>query len=962
MDNDNDMKNGLPGDGQQPKDQPNAQDGVNTTGEASASAGGDASSNGLTAEENTPNNGEGAYDSHMTWLERDDESHPDSDGTPMGDNNRGHLMPRDLEQELRESFIAYAMAVIVTRALPDVRDGLKPVHRRILYAMNELGVTPDKPFRKSARIVGDVLGKFHPHGDIAVYDAMVRLAQDFSTRYMLVESQGNFGSVDGDGAAAMRYTEVRMSKLTMEMVRDIDKQTVDFYPNFDETLMQPSVMPSRFPNLLVNGSAGIAVGMATNIPPHNLGETIDACVYMLDHPNASTEQLMQFVKGPDFPTGGIIMGKAGIHEAYATGRGKIVTRARSEIEPMPQGKSRIVVSEIPYMVNKARLIEKIAELVHEKRVEGITDIRDESDRAGMRIVIEVRRDVNANVVLNQLYKHTQLQESFGVNMLALVDGAPKILSLRQVIHYYLEHQKDVVTRRTRFDLDKAMQRAHILEGLLTALDHIDAVISLIRASRTAQEARDGLMSQFGLSERQAQAILDMRFQRLTGMEREKLKAEYDDLQNQIAYLNTVLSDESILIGIIKDEMLEIKAKYGDERRTEITALPDEIDMLDVIQEENTVVTLTHFGYLKRTAVSTYHAQKRGGKGILGAGTRDEDFMTGMYVTTTHETLLFFTNRGRVYQLKCYEIPEAGRQARGTAVVNLLQLEGGEKVTAMLPLPKGAELTGKFLIMATRRGVIKRTPVEEFANLRKSGLIAITPREDDELIGVALTDGSRDVMLGTRMGMAIRFAESDVRAMGRAAQGVKAIELDENDEVVDMSIVEDGERVLSISEFGYGKRTPIDEYRVQSRGGKGIRAMNLTDKTGKLAGQMLVRDGEDILMITDDGQMIRTPVDAISEQGRNTQGVRLMRVADDCRIVCVARAEAEPDEPDEPAADSPENGGTDGDNNAQAPEVFVDEAPRVSMTDSLDMGDAADKVRSLADELISEGEDDGDDDV
>ncbi|MFR2459569.1 MAG: DNA gyrase subunit A, partial [Christensenellales bacterium] len=679
---------------------------------------------------------------------------------------------------------------IVTRALPDVRDGLKPVHRRILYAMNELGVTPDKPFRKSARIVGDVLGKFHPHGDTAVYDAMVRLAQDFSMRYMLVEGQGNFGSVDGDGAAAMRYTEGRMSKLTMEMVRDIDKQTVDFYPNFDETLMQPSVMPSRFPNLLVNGSAGIAVGMATNIPPHNLGETIDSCVYMLDHPNASTEQLMQFVKGPDFPTGGIIMGKAGIHEAYATGRGKIVTRARSEIEPMPQGKSRIVVSEIPYMVNKARLIEKIAELVHEKRVEGITDIRDESDRAGMRIVIEVRRDVNANVVLNQLYKHTQLQESFGVNMLALVDGAPKILSLRQVIHYYLEHQKDVVTRRTRFDLDKAMQRAHILEGLLTALDHIDAVISLIRASRTAQEARDGLMSQFGLSERQAQAILDMRFQRLTGMEREKLKAEYDDLQNQIAYLNTVLSDESILIGIIKDEMLEIKAKYGDERRTEITALPDEIDMLDVIQEENTVVTLTHFGYLKRTAVSTYHAQKRGGKGILGAGTRDEDFMTGMYVTTTHETLLFFTNRGRVYQLKCYEIPEAGRQARGTAVVNLLQLEGGEKVTAMLPLPKGAELTGKFLIMATRRGVIKRTPVEEFANLRKSGLIAITPREDDELIGVALTDGSRDVMLGTRMGMAIRFAESDVRAMGRAAQGVKAIELDENDEVVDMSIVED----------------------------------------------------------------------------------------------------------------------------------------------------------------------------
>ncbi|MGN1070639.1 MAG: DNA gyrase subunit A [Candidatus Fimadaptatus sp.] len=858
-------------------------------------------------------------------------------------------MPRDLEDELKQSFIAYAMAVIVTRALPDVRDGLKPVHRRILYAMNELSMTPDKPFRKSARIVGEVLGKYHPHGDSAVYDAMVRLAQDFSTRYMLVEGQGNFGSVDGDGAAAMRYTEARMSKLTMEMVRDLDKQTVDFYPNFDETLMQPEVMPSRFPNLLVNGSAGIAVGMATNIPPHNLGETIDACVYMLDHPNASTEQLMQFIKGPDFPTGGIIMGKAGIHEAYATGRGKIVTRARSEIEPMPQGKSRIVVSEIPYMVNKARLIEKIAELVHEKRVEGITDIRDESDRKGMRIVIEVRRDVNANVVLNQLYKHTQLQESFGVNMLALVNGEPKILSLRQVIHYYLEHQKDVVTRRTRFDLDKAQQRAHILAGLLTALDHIDAVITLIRSSRTVQEARDGLMSQFGLSERQAQAILDMRFQRLTGMERDKLQAEYDELNRQIAYLNTVLSDEGILIGIIKSEMQEIRARYADERRTEITSLPDEIDMLDVIQEENTVVTLTHFGYLKRTAVSSYHAQKRGGKGIMGAGTRDDDFMTGMYVTTTHDTLMFFTNRGRVYQLKCYEIPEAGRQARGTAVVNLLQLEGGEKVTAMLPLPKDADLEGKFLIMATRRGVIKRTPVDEFSNLRKSGLIAITPREDDELIGVALTDGSRELMLGTRLGMAIRFSESDARAMGRTAQGVKAIELDGEDEVVDMSVIEGDQTVLSISEYGYGKRTPLDEYRAQTRGGKGIKAMNLTPKTGRLAGQLLVHPGEDILMITDDGQMIRTPADEISELGRNTQGVRLMKVADECHIVCVARAEAEPDEVESEAEETA----------AEEREVFIDEAPRVSLTDSLDMGDAAEKVRSLADELISESED-GDD--
>ena len=937
MDNDNENKVG-----------PTPDESAQGPGEGSSGApAGDSSAGSPREGESLPANGEQAYDTHMTWLERDDE--PRSDGTPIDDNNRGHLMPRDLEDELKQSFIAYAMAVIVTRALPDVRDGLKPVHRRILYAMNELSMTPDKPFRKSARIVGEVLGKYHPHGDSAVYDAMVRLAQDFSTRYMLVEGQGNFGSVDGDGAAAMRYTEARMSKLTMEMVRDLDKQTVDFYPNFDETLMQPEVMPSRFPNLLVNGSAGIAVGMATNIPPHNLGETIDACVYMLDHPNASTEQLMQFIKGPDFPTGGIIMGKAGIHEAYATGRGKIVTRARSEIEPMPQGKSRIVVSEIPYMVNKARLIEKIAELVHEKRVEGITDIRDESDRKGMRIVIEVRRDVNANVVLNQLYKHTQLQESFGVNMLALVNGEPKILSLRQVIHYYLEHQKDVVTRRTRFDLDKAQQRAHILAGLLTALDHIDAVITLIRSSRTVQEARDGLMSQFGLSERQAQAILDMRFQRLTGMERDKLQAEYDELNRQIAYLNTVLSDEGILIGIIKSEMQEIRTKYADERRTEITSLPDEIDMLDVIQEENTVVTLTHFGYLKRTAVSSYHAQKRGGKGIMGAGTRDDDFMTGMYVTTTHDTLMFFTNRGRVYQLKCYEIPEAGRQARGTAVVNLLQLEGGEKVTAMLPLPKDADLEGKFLIMATRRGVIKRTPVDEFSNLRKSGLIAITPREDDELIGVALTDGSRELMLGTRLGMAIRFSEGDARAMGRTAQGVKAIELDGEDEVVDMSVIEGDQTVLSISEYGYGKRTPLDEYRAQTRGGKGIKAMNLTPKTGRLAGQLLVHPGEDILMITDDGQMIRTPADEISELGRNTQGVRLMKVADECHIVCVARAEAEPEEAESEAEET----------SAEEREVFIDEAPRVSLTDSLDMGDAAEKVRSLADELISESED-GDD--
>ncbi len=820
------------------------------------------------------------------------------------DKNIGHLMPLNIEDELKKSFISYAMAVIVSRALPDVRDGLKPVHRRILYSMHELGVTPDKPFRKSARIVGDVLGKYHPHGDSSVYDAMVRLAQDFSTRYMLVEGQGNFGSVDGDGQAAMRYTEARLSKLSLEMVRDIEKETVDFYPNFDETLMQPAVMPSRFPNLLVNGSSGIAVGMATNIPPHNLGEVIDGVVCMLDNPDCSVDDLMQHIKGPDFPTGGVILGRRGIYDAYHTGKGRIIVRAKSEIEEMGGNRFRIVVTEIPYMVNKAKLIEKIAEMVHDKTVEGISDIRDESDREGMRIVIELKRDTNAQVVLNTLYKHTQLQDTFGAIMLALVDGEPKVLSLKQMIHHYIEHQEDVIRRRTKYDLDKAEARSHILEGLLIALDNIDEVIALIRASRTTQDARDGLMTRFGLTERQAQAILDMRLQRLTGLERDKIEAEYAELQKMIAYYRQVLSDEQMVLGIIKDEILEVKRKFADERRTEISSMDGEIDMLDLIDEEDMVVTMTHFGYVKRLPKATYRAQRRGGKGVVGATTREEDFVDQMYVTSTHDPLMFFTNRGRVYQINCYEIPEAGRTARGTAIINLLQLDPGEKVTAMLPVP-AEKAEGHYLVMATKKGIIKRTELSEFTNLRKAGLIAMVLREDDDLIRVALTDGSYEMLLGTRNGMSIRFAESDMRPIGRNAMGVKSIELDEGDEVVDMCPVFPEMMVLSITENGYGKRTEVEEYRIQSRGGKGIKAMNLTAKTGALSSQLLVRDDEDILLITDDGTVIRMPVADISVLGRNTQGVRLMRVEEGCKVVCVARAEAEEEEIEEAVVDNNE---------------------------------------------------------
>ena len=827
------------------------------------------------------------------------------DNLPGNTTDLERIRPIDLEQEMKKSFISYAMAVIITRALPDVRDGLKPVHRRILYAMHELGVTPDKPFRKCARIVGDVLGKYHPHGDSSVYGALVRLAQDFATRYPLVEGQGNFGSVDGDGAAAMRYTEARMSKMNMQMLADIDKETVDFAPNFDETLMQPCVLPSRFPNLLVNGSSGIAVGMATNIPPHNLGEVIDGVVKLIDKPDATSQELMECIKGPDFPTGGLILGRRGIYDTYTTGRGRIIVRAKTDIEPMPNNRQRIVVTEIPYMVNKAALVAKIAELVHDKRLDGISDIRDESDREGMRIVIELKRDVNAAVVLNYLYKHTQMQDVFGAIMLALVDGEPKVLTLREMLYYYLEHQKDVITRRTRYDLDKAEARAHILEGLLIALDNIDEIVRIIRGSANTGEAKVQLMERFALSDKQAQAILDMRLARLTGLERERLQEEYAELEKTIAYLRAVLADEKLVLGIIREEILAIKEKYADERRTEITAMDGEIDPEDLIQEDSVVVTLTHFGYVKRIPRTTYRSQNRGGKGVMGMTTREEDYAERLLVTSTHAEIMFFTNKGRVYSLKGYEIPEAGRTARGTAIVNLLQLDGGEKVTAMIPLPKERE--EGYLVMATRNGLIKKTGSDEFDNLRKMGLIAIALREDDELIGVELTQGDSELMLATRMGQAIRFSESDVRPMGRNSMGVRSIDLSEGDEVIDVAKVEEGKQVLAITQNGYGKRTDISEFRAQSRSGKGILAMRLTEKTGLMAAQLLVSEHEDVMLITDNGTIIRMPVDDISVIGRVSQGVRVMRVEDEGRIVGVTATERDEDAVDETAEE------TDGEN-------------------------------------------------
>lgn len=795
------------------------------------------------------------------------------------------IYPLNIEEEMQKSFISYAMAVIIDRALPDVRDGLKPVHRRILYSMDEQGFTSDKPFHKSARIVGDVLGKYHPHGDSSVYDAMVRLAQDFNTRYLLVEGQGNFGSVDGDSAAAMRYTEARLSKLSDEMLADINKNTVDFGPNFDETLMQPKVLPCRFPNLLVNGSGGIAVGMATNIPPHNLGEVIDAYVAMIENRDISVEELMAYIPGPDFPTGATIMGTAGIRQAYRTGRGKIVVRAKAEIEEMHGGKSRIIVTEIPYQVNKARLVEKIAELVHDKRVEGISDLRDESDRNGMRIVIELKKDVNANVILNQLYKHTQMQDTFGVIMLALVDGEPKVLNLREMLSHYLTFQEEVVTRRTQYDLDRAKERLHILEGLIIALDNIDEVVEIIKKSPSSPIAKERLCERFGLSEKQAQAILDMRLARLTGLERDKIMDEHGELVKIVAHYEAILADEGLLLGIIKEEILEVRRRYADPRRTEITLATDDIDLDDIIQEEEMAVTLTHLGYCKRIALDTYRAQNRGGKGIMGQTTREEDFVEHLFVTSTHSHIMFFTNTGRAFKLKCYNIPEAGRTAKGTAIVNLLQLQGGEKITAMFPVTKEAE--GEYLVFATRGGVIKKTPMSEFDNIRKGGLIALGLREGDELIGVMLSTGDDEFLVGTRRGKCIRFHEDDVRAMGRTATGVRSILLDEGDEVVDVNRILCGATVLSITERGMGKRTPEDQYRRQSRGGKGVIATAITEKTGELACMKLCDGTEDIMMIRDDGTIIRMPVDQISITSRNTQGVRLMRVDEGTRVVSVA---------------------------------------------------------------------------
>ena len=820
----------------------------------------------------------------------------------MQDNQvNPRIKPLDIEEEMKKSFIAYAMAVIINRALPDVRDGLKPVHRRILYSMDEQGFTADKPFHKSARIVGDVLGKYHPHGDSSVYDAMVRLAQDFNTRYMLVEGQGNFGSIDGDSAAAMRYTEARLSKLSAEMMADIGKNTVDFMPNFDETLMQPTVLPCRYPNLLVNGSGGIAVGMATNIPPHNLGEVIDAYVAMIDNPDISIEELMAYIPGPDFPTGGLIMGAGGIRQAYRTGRGKVVVRARAEVEPMAGGKSRIVITEIPYQVNKARLVEKIADLIHEKRVDGIQDLRDESDRRGIRVVIDLKKDVNGSVVLNQLYKHTQLQDTFGVIMIALVDGEPKVLNLKEMLYHYLRFQEQVVTRRTQYDLERAKERLHILEGLLIALANIDEVVEIIKTSPTTQAAKERLCSRFGLSDKQAQAILDMRLARLTGLEQEKIQAEHDELSKLVAYYESILADETKLLSIIKEEILEVRRKYADPRRTEITQVTEDIDLDDVIQEEDMVVTMTHFGYVKRLAADTYRAQNRGGRGVLGQATREEDFVEHLFAANTHDFIMFFTNRGRAFKVKCYTIPEAGRSAKGTAIVNLLQLQAGEKVTAIFPVT--AQAQGEYLVLATRQGVIKKTPLSDFDNIRKGGLIALNLREEDELIGVMLSTGQDEFLVGTQNGMCIRFHEDDVRPMGRTATGVRSILLDEGDQVVDVEKVIPGQTVLSITERGMGKRTDEAEYRCQRRGGRGVIAMNLTEKTGRLVCMRMVQGDEDVMMIRDDGTVMRMPVEQIRVISRNTQGVKLMQVPEGARVASVALVAPESsDSPQEDPAD------------------------------------------------------------
>ena len=811
----------------------------------------------------------------------------------MQDNN---LIDVNLTSEMKTSFIDYAMSVIVARALPDVRDGLKPVHRRILYGMNELGVTPDKPHKKSARITGDVMGKYHPHGDSSIYEAMVRMAQWWSYRYMLVDGHGNFGSMDGDGAAAQRYTEARMSKIALEMLRDINKNTVDFADNYDSSEREPLVLPARFPNLLVNGATGIAVGMATNIPPHNLGETIDAVKLMMDNPEVTTRELMEVLPGPDFPTGALVMGRSGIHKAYETGKGSIVLRSRTEIEETKSGRERIVVTEFPYMVNKTKVHEHIVRLVQEKRIEGIIAVRDESNREGVRFVIEVRRDASANVILNNLFKMTQMQTNFGFNMLAIQNGVPKILSLRQILSSYIEHQKEVVTRRTIFDKEKAEARAHILEGLLIALDHIDEVIRIIRNSQTDAEAQAELMSKFKLSERQSQAILDMRLRRLTGLERDKIQSEYDDLVALIADLTDILAKPERVAAIIKEELEEVKRKFGDARRTElmvgeVLSLEDE----DLIEETDVLITLSNKGYIKRLDQAEFTAQKRGGRGVQGTGVKDDDFVRELVSTSTHDHLLFFTNKGRVYRLKGYEIPEYGRTAKGLPIVNLLKLDDGESIQTIINVEQDRS-DEAYLFFTTRQGLVKRTNVAEFSNIRQNGLKALNLRDEDELINVFLTDGNTDVIIGTKYGYSVRFNESVVRNMGRSATGVRGVNLREGDKVVGASVVTDQDEVLIITEKGYGKRTIASEYPTKGRGGKGIKTANITEKNGALAGLLTVKGDEDLMIITDTGVMIRTGVANISQTGRSTQGVKVMRLDQDAKIVTFTTVQ--PDEKDE----------------------------------------------------------------
>ncbi|NLH87556.1 MAG: DNA gyrase subunit A [Firmicutes bacterium] len=787
---------------------------------------------------------------------------------------------------MRKSYMLYSMSVIVGRALPDVRDGLKPIHRRILYAMHGLGLTADKPYRKSATVVGEVMGNYHPHGDAAIYDALVRMAQDFSMRNTLVDGHGNFGSVDGDPPAAMRYTETRMARLAAHMLADIEKDTVEFVPNFDGSKKEPDVLPSRFPQLLVNGSSGIAVGMATNIPPHNLVETINGTIELIDNPDATIDDLMEHVEGPDFPTGGLILGTQGIREAYHTGRGSIKVRARAKIEPMSGGRHRIVVTEIPYQVNKARMIQRIAELARDKSIEGITDLRDESDREGLRIVMELRRDANPNVVLNQLYKRTTMETTFGAIMLVLVDNEPRVLNLKEMLHYYIEHQKDVVTRRTQHDLSKAEDRAHILEGLRIALDHIDEIISLIRSSRTREIAREGLMAKFGLSERQAQAILEMRLQSLTGLEREKIDQEYEEVCKLIDDLRKILGSEELLLGVIKDELIEIRDKFGDPRRSEITMDFSELEIEDLIAAEDVVVNMSNQGYIKRLPVNAYKAQRRGGKGVTGMATREEDFVENLFVTNTHDTILFFTNMGKVYSLRGYEIPEAQRHARGTAVVNLIELDPGESVSAVMPVSEFEE--DVYVFMATRQGTVKKTSLSAFANIRKSGIIAISLAPDDELIAVRMTTGHEEILLVTRRGMSIRFHEDEVRAMGRTAAGVRGINLDPGDDVVGMDIARDSADVLIVTSAGYGKRTPVVEYRPQKRAGKGLKACRLTDKTGEIAGVKLVRQENEMMLTTMAGYVIRFQISDVPKMGRLTQGVKVMSLEEEDEVISIAR--------------------------------------------------------------------------